>query len=256
MIDINQIYFNDCLIGMGDIEDQSIDLILCDLPYGTTRNKWDMIIPFDRLWSHYERIIKDRGTILLTAAQPFATDLINSNRKMFKYDLIWYKSLGTGFLNAKKQPMRNHEHILVFYKNKGTYNPQMGVGQRKTGIRNNQRNGGCYNGFGDVNKIDKYDDKGKRYPQSVIDITNSDRTIENDHSTQKPIDLFRYFIRTYTNEGDLVLDNCMGSGTTAAACIVENRNFIGFENDEKYYLQSLKRIKLLLSQTKLFEIAI
>jgi len=251
MIELNKIYFMNCLDGMELIDDEIIDLICCDLPYGTTNNDWDVVIPFAPLWKHYERIIKPRGIIVLTAAQPFATDLIMSNRKLFKYDLIWYKPLGTGFLNAKKQPMRNHEYILVFYKNHGTYNPQMGVGKRKYGMRKNDRNGGCYNDFNN-NRIEKFDDKGLRYPQSVIDITNGDRTKENDHSTQKPIDFIRYLIKTYSNEGDLVLDNCMGSGTTAAACIMENRNFIGFENKLKYYEQSLKRLELLNSKPQLF----
>jgi len=238
---INQIHFGNCLEGMKDIESNSIDLIFCDLPYGTTKNKWDIIIPFAPLWDQYKRISKPKTPIILTGAQPFTTDLINSNRKMFKYDLIWYKPLGTGFLNSKKMPMRNHEHVLIFYDKLGTYNPQMGIGQRKTGMRKNDRNGGCYNDF-NQNRVEYYDDGGKRFPQSVIDITNGDRTIENEHPTQKPIDLVRYFVKTYSNEGDLVLDNCMGSGTTAAACILEGRNFIGFENNKKYYDQSIKRI--------------
>lgn len=248
---LNTIQLGDCLDVMNDIEDESIDLILCDLPYGTTKNKWDIIIPFAPLWAHYNRIIKPKGNIVLTSAQPFTTDLINSNRKMFRYDLIWYKALGTGFLNSKKMPMRNHEHVCVFYKKLGTYNPQMGFGKRKSGMRKNDRNGGCYNDF-NSNRIEKFDDGGTRYPQSVIDITNGDRTKESDHSTQKPEVLFRYFVKTYSNEGDLVLDNCIGSGTTAAACIQEGRHYIGIEKSPVEHAKAIKRIAKLKSQTKLF----
>jgi len=237
----NITYFEDCLKGMEKIEDNSVDLILCDLPYGTTQNKWDIIIPFEPLWGHYERIIKDRGNIVLTAAQPFTTELIMSNRKLFRYDMIWYKPLGSGHLNANKMPMRNHEHILVFYKNIGTYNPQMGIGKRKKGIRKADRNGDNYGKFA-VEKDEYFDDEGKRFPQSVIEITNGDRTVENDHPTQKPTDLFRYLIKTFSNEGDLVVDNCSGSGTTQVACIAEGRKFICFENNYKYFEQSNKRI--------------
>jgi len=248
---INTILNGDCLEMMPLIEFESIDLILCDLPYGTTQNKWDIIIPFDKLWNEYEGIIKPNGAIILTAAQPFTTDLINSNRRLFKYDLIWYKPLGTGFLNANRMPMRNHEHICIFYKSLPSYNPQMGVGKRKKGMRKNDRNGGCYNDF-NQNRIEPFDDEGKRFPQSVIEITNGDRTTENDHSTQKPVDLFRYLIKTYSNEGDLVLDNCSGSGTTAAACIMEGRNYICIEKDVNYYSSSLKRIEKLQAAPSLF----
>lgn len=236
MIEINKIYNEDCIgeKGMCLIPDDIVDMILCDLPYGTTKNKWDVIIDPERMWEQYKRVLKPDGIIVLTAAQPFTTVLINSNPKMFKYDLIWYKPLGTGFLNSKKMPMRNHEHILIFYDHLPTYNPQMGVGIRKKGMRKNDRNGGCYNDF-NQNRIEPFDDEGKRFPQSVIEITNGDRTIENEHPTQKPIDLFRYLIKTYSNEGDLILDNCMGSGTTAKACILEKRDFIGFETDKKYF---------------------
>ena len=251
---INKIHLGDCLGLMKLIPDGSIDMILCDLPYGTTKNKWDIVIPFEPLWAQYKRITKPNANIVLTSAQPFTTDLINSNRKMFRYDLIWYKALGTGFLNAKKMPMRNHEHIAVFYKKLGCYNPQMGFGKRKTGIRKNDRNGGCYNDF-NQNRIEKFDDEGKRYPQSVIDITNGDRTTESDHSTQKPSILFRHLIRTYSNEGDTILDNCIGSGTTAAACIEENRNYIGMEKDAIEYSKAVKRIELLNRQPKMFNSA-
>jgi len=248
---INQIHLGDCLDLMYGIEDGCVDLICADLPYGTTKNKWDVVIPFAPLWAHYNRVIKPTGIIVLTSAQPFTTDLINSNRKYFRYDMIWYKALGTGFLNSKKMPMRNHEHISVFYKKPGTYNPQMGFGKRKSGMRKNDRNGGCYNDFNN-NRVAKYDDEGTRHPQSVIDISNGDRTKESDHSTQKPELFIRYLVKTYSNEGDLVLDNCIGNGTTAAACIEENRNFIGIEKDPKEFAKAIKRISILQAQTKLF----
>lgn len=253
MLDINTIYNEDCIKdkGMCLIDDCSVDMILCDLPYGTTKNKWDVIISPEEMWKQYKRVLKSNGAIVLTAAQPFTTMLINSNPKMFKYDLIWYKPLGTGFLNSKKMPMRNHEHILVFYDKLPTYNPQMGVGVRKKGMRKNDRNGECYNDF-NQNRIEPFDDNGTRYPQSVIEITNGDRTIENEHPTQKPIDLFRYLIKTYSNEGDLVLDNCMGSGTTAKACILEKRNYIGFETDEKYFDIAIKGIEKITRTPQLF----
>lgn len=254
-MELNKIYNTDCIgeAGMCLIPDSSIDMILCDLPYGTTQNKWDVIIDPVKMWVEYERVIKDNGAIILTAAQPFATDLINSNRKLFKYDLIWYKPLGSGHLNANRMPMRNHEHVLVFYSKPPTYNPIMGTGIRKSGIRKADRNGDNYGKFA-INKDEKFDDEGKRFPQSVIEITNGDRTRENDHPTQKPVDLFRYLIKTYSNEGDTVLDNCMGSGTTAIACIIENRNYIGFENDtvNGYYEAAMQRIEQHQSQLQMF----
>jgi len=241
---------------MARYPDNYFDLLLQDPPYNTTKNKWDVKIDLVALWKEWERIAKPNSAIIFTAAQPFATDLINSNRKLFKYDLIWYKSLGTGFLNSKKMPMRNHEHILVFYDKPPVYNPQMGVGIRKKGMRKNDRNGGCYNGF-NQNRIERFDDNGTRYPQSVIDITNGDRTIENDHPTQKPVDLFRYIIKTYSNEGDTVFDGYSGSGTTALACLMENRNAVCCENDKEfgYYEKSMKRLSQHQSQMSLFKSA-
>lgn len=244
---INTILFGDCLELMNDINDKSIDLIVCDLPYGTTMNKWDVIIPFDKLWEHYERIIKDNGAILLTAAQPFTTELINSKKELFRYDLIWYKPLASGFLNANRMPMRNHEHILVFYKSLPTYNPIMQVGRMRDKGRKSEWTSENYGSYKpQISRNDKY------HPESVISISNGDRTKESDHPTQKPVKLFQYLIETYSNENDLVLDNCIGSGTTAIACIESKRNFIGIESNSKYFNSACKRIEKHLLAPKLF----
>ena len=251
-------------------------MILCDLPYGTTQNKWDSLLPLNDyleieikgkrkhldedefllycykndislnfakrewkekhkkgLWSHYKRIIKDNGAIVLTANQPFTSKLIASNPSMFKYAWCWEKSLKTNFLNAKKQPLRNHEDILVFYKKQCTYNPQ---GLKEGSISGGNKITGSYNAWKPNSK--KQTQTG--YPSSVLKIANPNNG--NIHPTQKPIELFEYLIRTYTNEGDIVLDNCMGSGTTAIACIKSKRNYIGWETDVDYYQKSIERI--------------
>ena len=218
----------DCLELMKDIPDGSIDMILADLPYGTTKNKWDSVIPFDELWKQYERVIKDNGAIALTAAQPFTSSLVMSNPKIFKYEIIWDKSQATGFLNAKKQPLRKHESILVFYKRQATYNPQFTKGKPYVSKSNASANKGNYGKFNDNVTIND----GKRYPVSIIHFKNGGKT---KHPTQKPVELMEYLIKTYTNAGDTVLDNCMGSGTTGVACKNLNRNFIGMELDDKYF---------------------
>lgn len=248
---INQIHHMDCLDLLQKIENGSIDLLLQDTPFGCTQNEWDIKPDLKTMWPEWERVTKENGAMIFFATQPFASELIFSNIKNFRYDLIWYKPLGTGHLNANDMPMRNHEYILVFYRKLPTYNPQMGVGIRKKGVRKADRNGTNYGKFA-VNKDDYFDDEGKRFPQSVIEFSNGDRTKENDHPTQKPINLIRYLIKTYSNEGDLVFDGYMGSGTTAHACILEKRNFIGSETDKKYYERSKKRIELELKQPKLF----
>lgn len=239
-LDINNIYQGDCLELMNGIPDKSIDMILCDLPYGTTACKWDSIIPFEPLWKQYERIIKDNGAIVLTGSQPFTTDLINSNRKIFKYEWIWEKTKGGAFANANRMPMKRHENVLVFYKKQPTYNPQKTkapehlIDKRKT--INNSRSVKNYTYTG-LRPIRKKDD-GTRFPTSVIHV-NSETGL---HPTQKPVALFEYLIKTYTNEGETVLDNCIGSGTTAIACINTNRNYIGIELDEEYYNIAKNRI--------------
>lgn len=239
MLAFNKLYHMDCLEGMRLIPDNSIDMILCDLPYGTTQCKWDVVIPFDMLWQQYERVIKQNGAIILTGAEPFSSELRLSNRKLYKYDWIWDKVKGTGFLNAKKQPMRCHETISVFYKKQCTYNPQKTTGHKlKTSFRAKHLQTEVYGGM----KNDYTYSSSDRYPRS-IQVFSTDTQNSSVHPTQKPIALFEYMIKTYTNEGDMVLDNCMGSGTTAIACINTNRNFIGFEKDEKYYSMAQDRIR-------------
>ena len=247
-LEINKVYNEDCLIGMQRIKDNSIDMILCDLPYGTTDCKWDSIIPLDKLWEQYERIIKDDGAIVLTATQPFASMLISSNIKLFKYEWIWEKDQGANFINVKNEPLKKHENILIFSKgtiaNKSKrrmkYNPQglIPCEIKKTNA-NKRKEDGFMSERKNFNGI--YKQKFKNYPSSILKYKR-DRGL---HPTQKPIDLFEYLIRTYTNEGDIVLDTCMGSGTTAVASIKSNRNFIGFENDKTngYYDIILKRIE-------------
>jgi site-specific DNA-methyltransferase (adenine-specific) len=195
------------------------------------------------MWTEWERVIKDNGAMIFFAQQPFASKLILSRSGFFRYDLIWYKPLGTGFLNANKMPMRNHEHILVFYKQLPTYNPQMGVGVRKKGMRKHDRNGTNYGKFATQGTSNYFDDEGKRFPQSVIEFTNGDRTKEAYHPTQKPIDLMRYLIATYSNESDTVFDGYVGSGTTADACIIEKRKFIGSELNPEYFNYAVERVK-------------
>jgi len=215
---------------------------LCDLPYGTTRNKWDSVIPLEELWEQYERIIKPNGAIVLTAVQIFASQLIMSRQNLFKYDLIWKKTIASGQLNVNKMPLRLHEHILVFYKKQPTYNQQMTKGTPYTINRK-----ATYKGEGYNKQTDSYkENTGFRHPTSVLEFSNP--RIKGGHPTQKPVALFEYLIKTYTNEGDLVLDNCIGSGTTAIACIKANRKFIGIEISEEYCEIANKRIKELLSK--------
>lgn len=242
MLELNKIYNEDCLgnkdlgTGMWRIPDKSIDMILCDLPYETTdNNKWDVVIPFELLWKHYERIIKDNGVIILTAQQPFASKLILSNKKMFRYDLIWEKTKPVGFFNAKRMPLRNHEHILVFYKKLPTYNPILEDCNKKVKRPNNSTVYGTSR-----SKNNEYIMTKTGYPRSVIKFSNVMK--EQLHPTQKPLEMFEWLIKLYTNEGDLVLDNCMGSGTTAIACINTNRQYIGFEIEKEYYDLAIDRI--------------
>lgn len=235
----NKIYNMDCLEGMKYIPDKTVDLILCDLPYGTTACKWDTIIPFEPLWAEYERIIKDNGAIVLTASQPFTSKLIASNFKLFRYEWIWKKGNHvTGFPNANRMPMKNHENVCVFYKKLPTYNPQ-GVEyiKPKVVIKNSPN----MKVLGKNNETLKKPHviKKKNYPKSVVDFPRDSGTF---HPTQKPLSLFEYLIKTYTNEGETVLDNCMGGFTTAVACDNTNRNWIGFELEQEYCNKGLIRI--------------
>ena len=231
MIDIKQ---GDCLELMKDIPDRSIDMVLCDLPYGTTRNKWDGVIPLDKLWKQYERIIKDNGAIVLFSQMPFSAELVHSNLKLFKYEWIWQKDNGTGFLNAKKMPLKIHENILVFYKKLPLYNPQMRTGFKPYKCKQGRHS----TNYGAYEQGHITESNGERYPIDIIEFKKDSGL----HPTQKPVALLEYLIKTYTNEGETVLDNCMGSGSTGVACVNTNRNFIGYELDEKYFEIAEKRI--------------
>ena len=225
----------DCLELMKTIPDKSIDMILCDLPYGTTRNKWDSVIPLDKLWEQYSRIIKDNGAIVLFSQMPFTAELVHSNLNLFKYEWIWQKENGTGFLNAKKMPLKIHENIEIFYKKTPTYNPQMRKGFKPY----SQMSGRGSSNYGEQIRVQTIND-GERYP---IDIIEFKRDKEKLHPTQKPIELLEYLIKTYTNENETVLDNCMGSGSTGIACLNTNRNFIGIELDDGYFKIAQERIE-------------
>lgn len=236
---INEIIQGDCLEVMRDIPDGSVDMILCDLPYGTTRNSWDSVIPLDELWAQYERIIKDDGAITLTASQPFTTTLNESNLALYRYEWIWIKNNSTGFQLANRRPLKKHENISVFYKRQPTYNPQ---GLKPYGKVN--RRGRTGDNWTEMKK-DEYVQKWTNYPTQLLEFSY-DR--EKYHPTQKPVALFEYLIRTYTNEGELVLDNCIGSGTTAVAAINTGRRFIGIEREPEYVEIARRRIDEALAE--------
>lgn len=231
-IDLRQ---GDCLELMKNIPDKSIDMILCDLPYGTTKNKWDSIITLDKLWKQYERIIKDNGAVVLFSQMPFSAQLVYSNLKLFRYEWIWGKDNGTGFLNAKKMPLKIHENIEIFYKKQPIYNPQMRKGFKPY----SQMSGRGSSNYGEQVRVTTINE-GDRYPIDVIEFKRDKTKI---HPTQKPVALLEYLIKTYTNENDIVLDNCMGSGSTGIACVNTNRNFIGIELDENYFNIAKERIE-------------
>jgi site-specific DNA-methyltransferase (adenine-specific) len=227
-----EMWHGDCLELMKDIPSGSVDMILCDLPYGTTQNKWDIIIPFEPLWMQYWRIAKSNAAIVLTSAQPFTSAIVMSQITKFKYDWSWNKTAATGHLNAKIQPMRNHEDILIF-GNKIHYNPQGLTPYNKMTRRGN--NGTNFNVSGTKNF-----QENTNYPRSRIEFANDGKL----HPTQKPVALFEYLIKTYTNEGALILDNCIGSGTTAIAAENTGRKWIGIEKEFKYYSAAFERVCL------------
>jgi len=236
-----EILLGDCLELMKDIPNGSIDMILADLPYGTTACKWDTIIPFDKLWEQYERVIKQTGAIVLTCSQPFTSALVMSNIRMFRYDYTWDKiNRYTGVLNANKMPLRIHEDIVIFYKMLPTYNPQKTKG--KPYVARKTKGVGEHTQYGKIDKVTYTENKGEYNPLSIIGIPANNRKENGLHPTQKPVALFEYLIKTYTNEGELVLDNTAGSGTTAIACLNTNRQFIVMEKEQKYYDIILKRV--------------
>ncbi len=251
MIELNKIYKMDCLEYMKNLADKSIDIILCDLPYGTTKNDWDKKIDFTLLWEQYERIIKDNGAIVLFAQSPFDKELAISNLNLFRYEWIWEKSSASGFLNASKMPLKAHENILVFYKSLPTYNPIKTKGHKKVSRASHKTNCKQSSNYGKQMHTKDYC-SDERYPRSVLKF-GLDKYNENYHPTQKPIKLLEYLIKTYTNENEIVLDNCIGSGSTAVACINTKRNFYGCEIQEEYVQISNKRIKQALGKVGLFE---
>lgn len=240
---MNRLYLGDCLLLMNDIPDKSIDMILCDLPYGKTKNKYDKIIPFDELWKHYKRVIKDNGAIVLFAQGTFYVDLVNSNRKMYRYDWVWDKVLISGFLNANKMPLRRHEQIAVFYKKLPTYNPQFTTGQPLHSKGKTYKDKPIKNqNYGKFHSTD--DNRAgstQKYPTSILQYQKTHPSIAR-HRTEKSVELLEYLIKTYTNEGEMVLDNCMGSGSTGVACRNLNRDFIGIEINEDYFITAEERI--------------
>ena len=236
-----RLMLGDCLERMKEIEDKSIDMVLCDLPYGTTQCKWDSVIPFDKLWEQYNRIIKDNGAIVLFGIQPFTSALVMSNPKLFSHSWVWHKSKATNYVQARKKPMKYHEDIVVFSKKQHTYNPQMRTGFKpylKKRRENYDKDNAIFKDTREDGSVSKSD--GQRFPSTVIEFANPNQ--KSLHPTQKPVDLLEYLIKTYTNEGETVLDNCMGSGSTGVACVNTNRKFIGIEMDENYFNIACDRI--------------
>lgn len=256
-----QLMHGDCLDLMAQIPDGSVDMIMCDLPYGTTACKWDSVIPFEPLWAHYKRVIKLNGAIVLTASQPFTTALISSNMEMFKYEWVWEKSKASNFVHSKHQPLKAHENVVVFSKSGAAqgssypmvYMPQFSDGEpysRGFSTGGGRVTSGGLNGYTHKNAT------GQRHPRSVVKINNPSGT-GHLHPTQKPVALMEYLIRTYTNEGETVLDNCAGSFTTGVACLNTNRKFIGIEKDKTYFdigseRMRVRRAEIALMQTPLF----
>ena len=256
MLEINQIFNGDCLELMKDIPDESVDAIICDLPYGTTACKWDIVIPFVPLWEQYKRVCKPNAAIVLFGCEPFTSFLIMSNLAEYRQKLTWLKTRPTNVFNAKKQFMNWTEDICVFYRNLPTFNPQMRTDGQFTGAKVQHKNHDRCNGtLGQTGEKEGYiheSNGGLFYPKSVLEYSNVHHGDECMHPTQKPVDLIAYLIRTYTNDGETVLDSCCGSGTTAIAAIREKRNWICIEKDPHYYEVAKKRIETELQQLKLF----
>ncbi len=238
---LNKVTAGDCLEVMRDIPDKSADMILCDLPYGTTQNEWDSLIPLNKLWEQYERIIKNNGAIVLTSQGIFTYKLIMSNEKLFKYKIVWIKSKATNFLNAKIQPLRKHEEICIFYKKQPIYNPQKTVGDPyDKGFRKDQHTGSY--GLFDTRHVKS---NGERYPSDIIYFKTAESEGEVYHPTQKPVALGRYLIRTFTNPGDVVLDNACGSGSFLVSAVLEGRNFIGIELNKENILHHEHKVDMI-----------
>ena len=230
-----QAFNADCLTGMRLLEDKSVDLILCDLPYGTTRNKWDMVIPFTELWRQYERIIKDNGAIVLFSDGLFTVQLIQSNTKLWRYNLVWDKGRGCDFLNANVKPLKCHEDIVVFYKKKPTYNKQVWYSTPYKPTTN----GSLSDNYGERGTATSESKNGERNPLTILSFAKDGKKL---HPTQKPVALLEWLIKTYTNEGETVLDNCFGSGSTLEAALNCGRACIGFEKETRYYDMTAERL--------------
>ena len=241
---LNYVFENDCLDVMAYLPDNSVDMVLCDLPYGTTQNKWDSVIDLNKLWDRYTRIVKKNGAIVLTSQGIFTAKLIISNEKWFKYKIVWEKSKPTNFLNAKKQPLRKHEDICVFYQSQPTYNPQMTFGKPYSkGVRKKQHTGS----YGEFDPVLVESKDGLRYPTDVVYFKTPESEPEGTvwHPTQKPVELGRYLIRTYSNPGDVILDNASGSGSFLVSALLEQRNFIGIEKNQDSRLFKNEAIDLI-----------
>ena len=242
----------DCLVEMKNIPDKSIDMILCDLPYGTTACKWDTIIPFEPLWEQYNRVIKNNGAIVLFAGEPFTSNLILSNINNYRQKLTWLKTRPTNVFNAKKQFMNWTEDIVIFYRNLPTFNPQMRTDGVFTGAKvqrcNHDRSNGTLGKTGEKKNYVHEGNGGLFYPKSVLEFSNVHNGGTSVHPTQKPVALIEYLIKTYTNEGETILDNCMGSGSTMVACVNTNRKGIGIELEEKYFEIAKNRIEKALEE--------
>ena len=255
-MELDRIYNDDCLEGMKAIPSGSIDAVICDLPYGTTACKWDVVIPFEPLWEQYHRVCKPNAAIVLFAGEPFTSFLIMSNLDEYRQKLTWVKTRPTNVFNAKKQFMKWTEDVCIFYRQQPTFNPQMRTDGQFTGAKvqheHHDRMQGTMGRTGLKAGYVHEGNGGLFYPKSVLEFSNVHHGDECLHPTQKPVDLIAYLVRTYTNEGDTVLDNCMGSGTTAIACIKEKRHFVGFELNKEYYEKAVKRIEAEQSQLKLF----
>jgi site-specific DNA-methyltransferase (adenine-specific) len=254
MIELDKIYNMDCLEGMKMIPDGSVDAVICDLPYGTTACKWDVVIPFEPLWEQYHRICKPNAAIVLFGSEPFSSALRMSNIKAYRYDWVWEKGFGGNFLQAKRQPIKTFENVMVFGFESPRYYPQMI--KRDVPIKKGKNSNNAGDAMGEIRGEKARNFQGQiyteKYPEAVIYFNSRAEGHDTKHPTQKPVDLLRYLVLTYTNEGDTVLDNCMGSGTTAVACIKEKRHFIGFELNKEYYEKACKRIRNEQRQLRLF----
>ncbi len=246
---MNNLYHGDCLEVMPTLPAGSVHAIITDLPYGTTQAEWDSVIPFEFMWSQVNRLLVSNGVFITTASQPFTSDLINSNRDLFKYEIIWKKTRASGHLDARRKPMKIHENILVFSKGQTTYNPQFIKGEKYTSKHKGGRTSDLYGS----SNAHVSENAGVRFPVSVVEFTNE---FDNQHPTQKPTSLYQYLIMTYTNAGETVLDICMGSGTTGIACHNTGREFIGIEQDLGYFEIAQKRIAEAQKQMKLFSLEV